>query len=220
MANHVPVSPPLQAVDNHQRNTVHGQSNDGRIRVKLKGQNHLVIGTLSERRPFIDGSGRKKWFCSLIETTPGYQASSTADRSVIAFCPTTGKSYRIVGLFKMLTAKPLMSSHPVADASPTAMPVGAEQAQNQPPSKIQASNTRALRTHHLELDMIAAQRAAGLDPDLRMAFITVFVRESKANLYRKMGNGFPYPIKRGKGSFWPMSQIEAYKAGQSVNGAA
>jgi predicted DNA-binding transcriptional regulator AlpA len=64
-----------------------------------------------------------------------------------------------------------------------------------------------------ELEAISAQRAAGLDPDLKMSFIPDFVRESRPTLYRKMGKSFPPPVKRGRGSYWPMSLIEMYKRG-------
>ena len=82
--------------------------------------------------------------------------------------------------------------------------------------KVKARDSRTQESFQRQYEVIAAQRAAGLDPDLRMSFIPAFLQESKASLYRKMGKGFPQPIKRGKGSFWPMSQIEAYKAGQLV----
>ena len=95
MANQVPVSPRHLDVGNPHSDTIHGQSTDGRIRVKHQGQNYLVTGKLSERRPFIDASGQKKWSCTLTVTTPGYRASSTNDKRVIACCPTTGKSYRV-----------------------------------------------------------------------------------------------------------------------------
>lgn len=68
----------------------------------------------------------------------------------------------------------------------------------------------------VELERIGLARAAGLDPDVRMEFIALFLNESRANIYRKLKLGqFPEPVKRGRGSFWPMSTIEAYKAGKT-----
>lgn len=68
----------------------------------------------------------------------------------------------------------------------------------------------------VELERVGLARAAGLDPDVRMEFISLFLNESRANIYRKLKLGqFPEPVKRGRGSFWPMSTIEAYKAGKS-----
>ena len=68
----------------------------------------------------------------------------------------------------------------------------------------------------VELERIGLARAAGLDPDVRMEFMPLFLNESRANIYRKLKLGqFPEPVKRGRGSFWPMSTIEAYKAGKT-----
>ena len=166
--------------------TVHGQSPNGHIRVKHQGQNYLVIGSLAERRSRTDGTGKQKWSRHLTASTPGYQESAYSDKSIVAHCPTTGKSYRVTGLFKKINPKPIVTNC-LTEQVPAAIPLQTQ---------------------------IAI--SAGLDPDLRMSFIPAFLQESKASLYRKMGKGFPQPIKRGKGSFWPMSQIEAYKAGQLV----
>jgi predicted DNA-binding transcriptional regulator AlpA len=77
------------------------------------------------------------------------------------------------------------------------------------------SKMRTLENFISELASISAHRQAGLDPDVKVAFIVQYVHESHANLYRKMAAGlFPKPIKRGRGSFWPMSQVEAYKRGE------
>lgn len=76
MANRASVSTRHLDVVKHQSNTVHGQSSDGRIRIKLQGQNYLVTGKLSQRRPFDDASGNQKWSYTKIVTTPGYQPSA------------------------------------------------------------------------------------------------------------------------------------------------
>ena len=201
--------------------TVHGQSASGCIRVKHQGQNYLVTGTLSERRLFNDASLQKKWSRHLIASTPGYQESVSSDKSVVAHCPTTGKSYRVTGLFKKLNPK-LIVTNCLTKQESAVIPFQPQIAipADQITVKVKARDSRTQAAFQREYEVIAAQRAAGLDPDLRMSFISGFLQESKANLYRKMGKSFPNPIKRGKGSFWPMSQIEAYKAGQTDGGAA
>ncbi|WP_295855119.1 hypothetical protein [uncultured Xylophilus sp.] len=68
-----------------------------------------------------------------------------------------------------------------------------------------------------ELDRIGAERAAGLDSTVRIEFLIIYLGESRANLYRKMSlvpAQFPQPVKRGRGSFWLMSVIDAYKTGK------
>lgn len=195
--------------------TYHGQKLDGRLRIKENGVNYLVTGMVAERRPRTDATGQQKWSRHLIASTPSYQASVFNEKSVVAHCPTTGKSYRVTGLFKMLNPKPIVTTCQSEEGS-TSIPYQSQIDKPKHPltAKIVGGIQRTQAAFQREFEVIAAQRAAGLDPDLRMSFISVFLNESKANLYRKMGKGFPPPIKRGKGSFWPMSQIEAYKAGQ------
>jgi predicted DNA-binding transcriptional regulator AlpA len=218
MANQVSISPRHPDVGNRQSNTVHGLSTDGRIRFKHQGQNYLVTGTLSERRPFNDASVQKKWSFILIATTPGYQPSQAVDKTLDAVCPETGRHFLVTGSFKTVVKKSSSIDYQQTHTMPI---VGSCQMLKSSVSTKGISADRNLSyTFSRQLTVIAAQRAAGLDPDLRMSFIPDFLQESKATLYRKMGKGFPYPIKRGKGSFWPMSQIEAYKAGQLVGGAA
>lgn len=188
--------------------TVHGQSSNGCIRVKHQGQNHLVTGQLQERHCSKDALGMVKIVYHLVSTTPGYQPSPLRDKTVNAVCPDTGKRFRVIGSFKTLAPKFVSITHKTADAAPA---IAVETVAKRPVVRSEPNPAFAR-----EYFVIAAQRAAGLDPDLRMSFIPEFLQESKANLYRKMGKGFPHPIKRGKGSFWPMSQIEAYKAGQMV----
>lgn len=191
--------------------TVHGQSNDGCIRVKHQGSNHLVTGRLQERHRSKNAHGIVKTIYRLVSTTPGYQPSPLEDRTVDAVCPETGRHFRVTGTFqKLAPTTASVTQKPDDAAAITVKKVAVTPEARREPSPV----------YQRQCFVVAAQRAAGLDPDLRMSFITVFVNESKANLYRKMGKGFPPPIKRGKGSFWPMSQIEAYKAGQSVGGAA
>jgi predicted DNA-binding transcriptional regulator AlpA len=201
--------------------TVHGLSPNGHIRVKHQGQNYSVTGTLSERRPRTDGTGKLKWSRHLIASTPGYQESAYSDKSIVAHCPTTGKSYRVTGLFKKLNPKPILTNCHSEDVS-ASIECQSQNEKSESPLvvKVDGRIQRTQVAFQREFEVIAAQRAAGLDPDLRMSFIPAFLGESKASLYRKMGKGFPQPIKRGKGSFWPMSQIEAYKAGQLVGDVA
>lgn len=221
MANKVEVSPHHLDVLNHQSNTVHGQSPDGRIRVKVRGQNYLVTGTLAQRSMLVNASGKKKFSYTQLVSTPGYKPSADCDKKVIAWCKVAAKSYRVVGQFKKLTPKPLTRSNAVGQTSTAASVqlAGTEFARHQA-AAAKDGNLRPPRSYQVHFERIFAQRAAGLDPDLRMSFIAAFLGESKANLYRKMGKEFPMPIKRGKGSFWPMSKIEAYKAGQDLGVAA
>ncbi|QDL56686.1 hypothetical protein EXZ61_05520 [Rhodoferax aquaticus] len=53
-----------------------------------------------------------------------------------------------------------------------------------------------------------------MDPAVRIAFAAHYLGESESNLYRRRADGqFPKPIQRGKGAFWLMSDLDAFKAG-------
>jgi predicted DNA-binding transcriptional regulator AlpA len=191
----------------------------GRFRVSKDGITYLVSGILYERRRYADESGQKKWKRHKVATTPGYGNQADSEHSVIARCVNSGVMYRIVGVFQAEVALPIDEAVALkADTTASATALAAHEPQCISARLDKTHQVKAVKRHNFA--SIVAQREAGLDPDLRMSFIAVFLNESKANLYRKMGKGFPPPIKRGKGSFWPMSQIEAYKAGQLVGGAS
>lgn len=66
-----------------------------------------------------------------------------------------------------------------------------------------------------ELQLISGARNTGFDPSLKLVQVCVLVQESRSSVYRKIACGtFPPQIKRGKGSFWLLSQIENYAAGK------
>lgn len=62
---------------------------------------------------------------------------------------------------------------------------------------------------------LAAAYQAGLNPDLKIDEVCTLLHESQATVYRKKNLGtFPTPIKRGRGSFWRMSDVVAYQEGR------
>jgi predicted DNA-binding transcriptional regulator AlpA len=65
-----------------------------------------------------------------------------------------------------------------------------------------------------ELAAIGAAFRAGLDPDVKLNDVEVLVHWKKSSIYQKIKLGlFPAPHKRGNSSFWRMSEIDAYLAG-------
>lgn len=108
------------------------------------------------------------------------------------------------------------AEHPVRPKSPLAQERETVAAvADTPPARL-VQNSGAMESYAATLERIRLMRAAGMAPDLRMEFICKFLGESKANLYRKMKLDppqFPKPTRRGRASFWPLSVIEAYKAG-------
>ena len=204
----------------------HGTNSDGRHRIMINGEKNAATAVLYEivlkkKRDAKAGSIRR-----LVSTTPGYEKGAEGEMSFIAQCPKSKKRYRLIGWLKSCSEKPALPEPlvPVALVVEPAMPTATTSEVDKIISKATASEgkvlkknrSRAVHERHAcarELERIAAHRASGLDPDLRMEFIVDYLGESRATLYRKMGKSFPMPIKRGKGSFWPMSQIDAYKAG-------
>ncbi|MDB5855090.1 MAG: hypothetical protein JWR22_3131 [Herminiimonas sp.] len=65
-----------------------------------------------------------------------------------------------------------------------------------------------------ELTACLAARNAGFDPELKIYHFSTLAQESVQTLYRKMANGLcPRPMKRGRSSFWKLSEIETYMSG-------
>jgi hypothetical protein len=196
----------------------HGQDKLGRIRLKRQGKKYLVAGHLFKRNKSVDSAGKTKWSRQFVATTPGSKTITKKAKSVIAVCNKSGASFRVIGFFQeVATSSTSEDLNNTVDAStPTAAPtpqqVDAVSEQTKKPSVKQNLVQ--------QLEILSAMRASGFDPDMRMSLIPAYLQESKASLYRKMGKQFPHPTKRGKCSFWPMSIIEAYKAGQLVGGAA
>jgi len=197
--------------------TYHGAHHDGRFRIKVRGKNALVCGVAYQVISSVKrtADGKKLWVEKLFGTTPGYKALALHDQRFIAHCPTSGTRFRVIGQLKYLDAKRAVvpvNVHPVETnqaANGIAIALSPHAVDAIPRGRTQ----RTKRAFALELEAIAAQRAAGLDPDVRLWFITAYLGESRANLYRKLGTTFPKPIKRGRSSFWPMSVIEEYKVG-------
>lgn len=166
-----------------------------------------------------------------VVSSPSYQPSQYQDVHFRCECSSTGKLFLFVGrletnFFKDSTPPrnelgasknvPALCTESKTPTHPSATLTTGSVAGKTSEFEVQKSVSPPKRDHMdalmAECKVIAAQRAAGLDPDLRMAFIPIFVGESRANLYRKIGLTFPAPKKRGRGSFWSMSQIEAYMA--------
>ena len=147
----------------------------------------------------------------------GYQPDKARDKVIICLRAKTSRWYRFTGTLKPLSSKAV----PVA-AQSQAVAVQAEAPE--PAPKVPAPKTKGGRAAKRPTDEVFGQDLqrirqslnAGLDPDARIDFIAVYVSESRANLYRKMKltpPQFPHPIKRGNGSFWPFSLVEAYRKG-------
>jgi hypothetical protein len=78
--------------------TYHGQSPNGSFRVSKNGIKANVYGTLSLRYTNEHHFETSSFLLRKLATTPGYENLPSAGiSSFIAYCPTSGKSYRIKG---------------------------------------------------------------------------------------------------------------------------
>jgi predicted DNA-binding transcriptional regulator AlpA len=71
-----------------------------------------------------------------------------------------------------------------------------------------------------ELEVINAQHAIGLDPNVSISTTGVMSQRSPATIYRDVKKRvLPKPIKIGKRSFFPLSVVRTYTAGQVCGGS-
>lgn len=179
-----------------------GMSRDGYIKIKKEGRLKFYVGEVFVYTQEATKDGPRS-VRKLYRATTGFTRKTPISECFECFGSKSGRKYwaNVVPVTKRastLDADNATSTH-----------------QNAP---LQRTEGKAKATALPHIDAIAAQRQAGLDPDVRMSFIVTYVGESRANIYRKMGKEFPMPTKRGRGSFWPLSVIDAYKAKTSREG--
>lgn len=182
-----------------------GIHKDGYIRLAQNDRQVLYAGIVYELQPKCDADGKQTKVRKRQHTTSAFCADPATDESFVAIGPDGAVRYRIIG--KRVRGRSQQSNE------------DAKRQPAEPVKKKPASPRRPMKSFDDACAAIATQRAAGLDPFVRMWFITQYLDESRANLYRKIGHTFPRPVKRGRGSFWPMSAIEAYKSGRYTGGA-
>lgn len=182
----------------------------GKAQLIRDQQCYLGIGKVEvcgeDRRPLADQQAH---------VVPGYQPDAAKDEVIVCQDMKRERWYRFTG-----TLKPFNPKVPPVAAQPQAVAVRVEAPEPAPKvSAPKAKGSRAAKrpvseTYGQHLQRIRQSLDAGVDPDVRIDFIAAHVSESRANLYRKMKltpPQFPNPIKRGHGSFWPFSVIEAYR---------
>lgn len=90
-----------------------------------------------------------------------------------------------------------------------------------PASQPLALTDAELAVFKRELEVINAQRAAGFDPNVSVATAGIMSNRSHATIYRDIKKAaLPKPTKIGSRSFFPLSVVLAYVAGQVCGGAA
>jgi len=190
---------------NTAESSICGIAEDHHILIGRNGQLISMKGTLYELVPKVGAKGSKKAVRKQVFTSPDYTDGMNGEESFTARSILTDKRYRVIGVAIGQMVQQCAASSPSMQSAIKA-PVSLE------------SNSSTRHRSHLEkfkreLDFATAQREAGLDPMVRIEFAALYVGESKANLNRKSGVTFPPPLKRGRGAFYLLSDLDAYKNG-------
>jgi predicted DNA-binding transcriptional regulator AlpA len=223
--------PPAQsAPQEHPKYKYLGLNESGRIRLKLESKTLLINGAVyASNAP---APGHTKVVLVPVNSTPGYKRAQE-HKKYLAHTD-TGETFRIIGTVEKILGPsapiqrksvrtilgsaanaPVNSPRVPAPTSkyalPATVPLPAKPALSEP---IDAKKQAKLARLQKEFQRVNIQRASGIDPSVRMAFAAHYLGESESNLYRRRAEGqFPKPIQRGKGTFWLMSDLDAFKAG-------
>ncbi len=207
-----------------------GLNESGRIRLKVEDKTLLINGAVyASTAP---APGHTKVVLVTVNSTPGYKRAPE-HKKYLAHTE-TGEAFRIIGTVERTLSpsapiqkkgvRTILGSSGNASASlpsapaplsnqalPATIPPATQPAHSKP---IDAKEQAKLARLQKEFQRVNAQRASGIDPAVRMAFAAHYLGESESNLYRRRADGqFPKAIQRGKGTFWLMSDLDAFKAG-------
>lgn len=152
--------------------------------------------------PQAQASDFQRFSCASQDSLVKYRFTGTLEAYQEKQAPVKAVQGTVAKSSLMKQAASLQESNPQVETSHTAHP-----------------KDRLTLRYQRELARVRMAHAAGQDPDVRMTFIVSYVGESRAGLYAKMNatpQKFPSPIKRGRGSFWPLSVIDAYRRGEWV----
>lgn len=197
-----------------------GLHHDGaRHRIKVNGKKALVSALVYELTALTNNDEAARLTGPFVGATPGYQPGVAGEQRFLAQNPETKKWYYIVGQIKFLPSKAVSASteqanlansssgHPAETLRDSARPVDDEAAK-----KKHKRIEDAERAFRKELATVAAERAAGLNSLVSIAFAARFTRRSRATLYREFGKSLPSPQKLGRRSFLNYSDLERYMA--------
>ena len=182
-----------------------GKTKSGRIKLQRENLVLYGIGGLYEVISSRLVQGKRKVKTSAIPTrlTSDYKTQSGKDEQRIACVGRrSGREFRFVGriVSRRSRSNPIQKDSKVVSIS----------------NVVRAEEALARKKNLLEeLQVISRARNMGLDPGLKLKQMCALLQESRSSVYRKIKMGiFPQQIKRGKGSFWLLSQIEEYSAGK------
>lgn len=180
-----------------------GEAKSGHIKLRRENVTLYGIGCLYEviSSRIVEGERKVRLNATPTRTTPDLDSSfSDAQRRIACVGQKSGREFRFIG--KIVSRKKYIRD---VDRRMPIAPIWNE------PGPRKESVARLAR----ELTLISGARASGFDPSLKLTQVCAILQESRSSVYRKISSGiFPPQIKRGNGSFWLLSHIEAYAAGQ------
>jgi predicted DNA-binding transcriptional regulator AlpA len=192
-----------------------GLKRNGEVKLNVNGKKLLGCGKVYSSQRKTELNGKIKRLRVHKHTSSNYQPDPAKDILIRCECIKTGKPFRFIGSIK--------NYHNNVPPITTISKKIAESVFNEIPQTLvakkivmtsQKTTSQTGDDLKLEMQQIMAQRLAGIDPFVKLKNVCVLVKESKPTLYRKMKmSQFPLPIKRGRQSFWRLSQIEEYAVG-------
>jgi predicted DNA-binding transcriptional regulator AlpA len=215
------------ALEKHPKYKYLGLNESGRIRLKLEDETLLINGAVFVSTP--PAPGHSKVVLVPVNSTPGYKRQPEHQKYLAR--TDTGETFRVIGTVEKVLSSTVSSAKNNVD-NPAENAAKAPDSRPEPVSKHAASDSllaspkskksqpvdakKQAKLARLEKEFlrVKAQLLSGLDPAVRMAFAAHYLGESESNLYRKKAEGqFPQPIQRGKGIFWLLSDLDAFKNG-------
>lgn len=179
-----------------------GKTNDGRIFLMRDDLIMYGTGSLYEVKSSRIVEGRRKIKLSrtpLLSTFDREPKQESKVRRISCIERKSGKEFRFVGAIELEKGR--------TDANQFGTGTLPTSYGMQRPCEVQGRLVE-------ELQLVVAARDMGLDPGLKLRQVCALLQESRSSVYRKIAHHiFPPPIKRGKGSFWLLSHIDIYSAG-------
>ena len=197
---------PLHSANPHENEfTFHGYSKSGRAQFLCGGKRFYGVGQVE-----CCDDARIPLKVPQMHVVPGYKADVLKDQIVMAWSP---KDY----CWNRFTGVLISAQSSAAEVECKVLPAAIAPIPKQ--SGVTRKKTKTSNSFEDEVKRIGMARDAGLDPDVRMNFIPKYLGESRSGLYAKMEKTpqeFPSPNTRGRGSFWLLSVIDAYRKGEWV----
>lgn len=180
-------------------------------------------------KPFPGSDSLRDPLWILIHTTPGYEAAAPDDVRIECL-GLDGETYLLVGTVypnkssqgaaprhAPLAAgtKLVHSNHSTSTSSQVVADLELQRKKTPEPSTgtKRRSHNNVNSDVKAELELIWAARQAGSDPQVKMRHVAAILLLSPQTVYRKIQKQeFSPPLKRGRGSYWRMSQLDAYLA--------